>query len=162
VILCSRQGPAALASVALLAVLAAIAAPASAQEEYEPTREQWVEQADAICKQPYQRGNRLVKRFEGEVEKRRLGRAGTFLIRISKIILKVHDGVAEVPRPPADEEAIGAYLNGQKKSGRRTRRAGKLLMQRKIRFAAKLLRKADRASTKGSKAVADFGLRHCL
>jgi hypothetical protein len=152
----------AVAALTLTISLALSGTAAAAPRGYEePTREEWVRQADRICEQPYKRGNRLVDRFEKLAERERWGPAGRILNRLGKIVLRVTDEVEELARPPADDEAIQVFVDGEQRGARLHKKAGRVLKREKVRKAAKLLDRSDRASTQAHRAVEDFGLRHC-
>jgi hypothetical protein len=128
----------------------------------EPTRKQWVRQADRICEDPYQRGNRLVDRFGDRTERERWVPAGEILVRLSKLILNVTDRVGELPRPSADVDAIQKYLDGEQRGAELFKEAGRVLKRKKVREAARLLDRSDRVVTRGHEAVDDFGLKKCI
>jgi hypothetical protein len=145
------------------AVLLGVAAQAAAQGGYEePTRKQWVRQADRICEQPYKEGNRIVDRFRELAERERWVPAGRLLMRLGKLVLGVTDRVGELARPPADDEAIQTYLGGEERGAELLKEAGQVLRRKKVRQAAKLLDRSDRIVTRSHKAVDDFGLRECI
>lgn len=158
-----RSGLRVLAATLATTMLLGVVAQAPAQSGYEePTRKQWVRQADRICEKPYKRGNRLVDRFGERAEEERWVPAGRLLVRLSKLILGVTDRVAELPRPPDDAEAIQTYIDGEEKGAGLFKDAGRMLKREKVRRAAKLLDRADRIVTRSQKAVKGFGLRECI
>jgi hypothetical protein len=154
------------ASVAALVIAAAllggVVAQAAAQGYEEPTRRQWVREADMICEKPYKRGNRLINRFEELADRERWAPAGRLLIRVGKLVLGVVDQVAEVPRPPADAGAIQKYLDGEERGAELFKKAGRELVRKEVRQAARLLDRSDRIVTRSHKAVDDFGLKECI
>jgi hypothetical protein len=152
------------ASLAVALVLAPLLlSSASFGQGYEePTRKQWVREADNVCEKPYQRGNRLVDRFAKRADRERWVPAGRILVRLSKLILGVVERVGELDRPPADEEAILKWLDAEERGAELFKEAGRKLKREKVRRAAKLLDRSDRIVTKGQKAVKGFGLRECV
>jgi hypothetical protein len=155
------RGPApALVVLCLLSLL--VPAGAAAQGYEEPTRKQWVRDADEICERPYRRGNQIVDRFAKRAERERWVPAGKLLIRLGTLVLGVTDKVGELPRPAEDVEAIQTYLDGEERGAELFREAGRVLKRKKVRQAAKLLDRSDRIVTRSHKAVADFGLKECV
>ncbi len=128
----------------------------------EPTRRQWVRQADDICEKPYKRGNKLVDKFSKRADNERWGPAGEILIQLSKIVHGVIERVAELDSPPADTRPINRWLSAEDRGAHLFEEAGRKLKREKVRKAAKLLDKSDRIVTKGQKQVKDFGLRKCI
>jgi hypothetical protein len=130
--------------------------------EDEPTRRQWVRDADDICEGPYKRGNKLVGRFSRKAENERWGPAGEILIRLSKIVLGVVERVGDLDRPSADAREIDRWLDAEERGAELFRKAGKELKRDKVRSAAELLERSDRIVAKGQEQVSDFGLRKCI
>jgi hypothetical protein len=151
-------------ALGLLAFVLALPVAASGQgyEDPEPTRREWVRQADDICEEPYRKGNRLVDEFEKLAKKERWARAGGILIRLGKIVLRVVDEVAELPRPPADAKEIRTFLEGEERGAELFKKAGRALKREKVREAARRLDRSERIVTRSQKSVKNFGLRECI
>lgn len=151
------------ALTALAAALLAIPAAAAAQDGYEtdPTREQFVAEADPLCKKANAKTARIFKPIEKLVRKGELRAAGRKLIRGERIQLRLVGRLSEIDRPPADASTIGSWLRLTKRGIRTSIEAGRELKREKLRRAARTLDRADELFKKGARKVRGFGFKYC-
>jgi hypothetical protein len=136
---------------------------AAAQGGYDtdPTREQWVDRANSICKKPVDRGEERLRKIGPLTKRGRYPRAGRILISVARMVFDLYERVAAIDRPPADDDAIAAYLRGERRGAALALKSGKALKQVKIRKAIKLLERAVKVTDKANKNVRGWGLRQC-
>lgn len=152
----------------LVAIVAAVASLTpgltSAQGGYDtdPTREQWVEQADAICKRPYKRATDELDRVGPLTKRGRYRTAGRIFIRTARTIFDVNERVAALARPPADSDEIAEYLRFERRGAEISIEIGRAVKQAKVRKANRLIDRANRAFDQSKAAVRGFGLKHCV
>jgi len=144
-------------------VAAVIPAGALAQGGYDtdPTREQWVEQADALCKESNRTTIPLVKDFFEAGENGKAVRAGRLLIRASRLFIALLEDIAEVPRPPADANRIGKWTDLAMTSNRIFIRAGRAFTDRKVERGNEIYQKGTKITPKLVKLERPFKFRHC-
>ncbi len=149
--------------VALLAVCLSLPAIAGAQGGYEtdPTREQFVSQADPKCKRANAKSRKQFKKVERFVKNERYKAAGERLIRGEKIQLDLYDKIAALDRPPADAKTIRRWLAELEDGARDSIGAGKDLKKKRFKAANAGLEEADEHFRKARKKVRDFGFRYC-
>jgi hypothetical protein len=148
---------------AFLVACLALPAIAGAQGGYEtdPTREQFVAQADPKCKRANAKSRKQFKKVERFVKDGRYKAAGERLIRGEKIQLDLYDKLAALDRPPADAKTIRRWLAELEDGTRDSIRAGRDLKKKRFRAADASLEEADEHFRKARKKVRDFGFRYC-
>jgi hypothetical protein len=150
--------------IALLSVLAVLPALAAAQDEGydpDPTREQFVAQADPKCKKANKKSNKEFKPVEKLVKKGKYKAAGEQLIRGEEYQLKLYKKLGKLDRPPRDAKTIGKWLRGLKGGSKTWIGAGKDLKKKKFRAAGAGLEDAEKAFKKANKKVKGFGFQYC-
>jgi hypothetical protein len=141
----------------------AVPAIAAAQGDYEtdPTREQFVAQADPKCERANDKTARQFKPVRKLVRKGRYTAAGEKLIRGEKFQLELYDKLAKLDRPPADAKTIGRWLRTLEDGSRTWIKAGKDLKKKRFRAADTGLEEADAIFRKARKKVRGFGFSFC-
>ena len=148
---------------ALVAALLALPAVAGAQGGYDtdPTREQFVAQADPKCKRANAKSNKQFKPVEKLVRKGKYKAAGEKLIRGEEYQLKLYRKLGELDRPPADATTIGKWLRGLKKGSKAWIGAGKDLKKKRFKAVGAGLDEAEKEFKKARKKVKGFGFEYC-
>jgi hypothetical protein len=148
---------------AFLVACLAVPALATAQGGYQadPTREQFVAQADPKCKRANAKSRKQFKKVEGYAERGKYRAAGERLIRGEKIQLDLYDKLAELDRPPADAKTIRRWLAELEDGTKDSIGAGKDLKKKRFKAADAGLEEADEHFRKARKKVRDFGFRYC-
>jgi hypothetical protein len=98
-------------SAAALALLAV--APAAHAEE-EPTRDQYREQVEPICKANTEANKRILKNVTARARSRvpaKMKQAGRQFIHASAVFGQTVQKLEAVPRPPADDPQLGKWFN---------------------------------------------------
>jgi hypothetical protein len=141
-----------------------VPAPAAGQDGYEsePTRGQWVTQADSICKESGRKAKRLLDSIFQAGRKGKVVLAGRRLIRLGRLLLRVVGDVRAVPRPPEDANAIERALDIATRSNRLAIASGRAFTDRKVARGNALYRRGIRVGRKSAKPMKDFGLKHCV
>ena len=145
--------------------LACVAVPAlaAAQGGYDtdPTRDQFVAQADPKCKRANARSNREFKPVEKLVRKGKYKAAGEALIRGEEYQLKLYKKLGNLDRPPADAKTIGKWLRGLKAGSETWIDAGRQLKKKRFKAASAGLDEAGELFKKARKKVRGFGFQYC-
>jgi hypothetical protein len=151
-----------LATIIIAAVLA-LPAWAAAQGGYDtdPTREQFVAQADPKCKRANARSNKEFKPVEKLVKKGKYKAAGEALIRGEEYQVKLYKKLGKLDRPPDDAKAIGKWLRGLEAGSETWIDAGEDLKKKRFKAAGAGLDEADAQFRKAAKKVKGFGFRFC-
>ncbi|HEX6116181.1 MAG TPA: hypothetical protein VFY99_03715 [Solirubrobacterales bacterium] len=149
--------------VAVLLVALAVPAFAAAQGGYDtdPTREQFVAQADPKCKRANAKSNREFQPVEKLVKKGKYKAAGERLIRGEEYQLELYRKLGKLDRPPADAKTIGKWLRTLKEGSQTWIGAGKDLKKKKFKAAGAGLEDAEALFKKARKKVKGFGFRYC-
>jgi hypothetical protein len=98
-----------LSSAAVVLALAALGAATAAAAEA-PTRREYVEQLEAICKPDALATQRAMKGARADVQAERLAVAASKFARASSIFGGTVKKIATVPRPPADRERLRKWF----------------------------------------------------
>lgn len=157
----AKLTPTATAALALAATLAAAAflvAPASAEA---PTRDEYVQLAEPICKRNTNANQRLLKGVRGKIRRNRLRPASRQFARAARAFLAAVRQISRLPRPVEDRATLARwikllrtqviYLRGIAKA----LRAGNRFKSQRI--SVLLLRNANQANN----TVLRFGFRWC-
>jgi hypothetical protein len=159
-----RRSVARIASIAGVAIVAlALPALAGAQGGYDtdPTREQWVRQADAICKDSNDRTIPLVKAFFKAGEKGKAVKAGRLLVRATRLFIALLEDIGEIQTPPADATRIEKWVNLAIRSNRIFMRAGRAFTDREVARGNRIYRKGTKLTPKLVKLERPFDFKHC-
>ena len=149
--------------VAILLVCLALPAIAGAQGGYQPdpTREQFVAQADPKCKRANAKSRKQFKKVENYAERGKYRAAGERLIRGEKFQVELYAKLAKLDRPPADAQTIRRWLAELEDGSKDSIGAGKDLKKKRFKAADSGLEEAEEHFRKARKKVRDFGFRHC-
>jgi hypothetical protein len=155
-----HRGRTALAAVALVLAVPAIAA-AQGGYDTDPTREQWVAQADRECKDAGPRFHALVRKVSKAGKQGKAVKYGHALVRLARFLLGVRQELAELRRPPADSELIQKWIDTSIKADRAAVRSGKAYVHGNIGRARSAFKKAGKLSKKAFKIGRPFHFEHC-
>ncbi len=146
------------ATVALLA-----AAPAAHAEEG-PSRAEYVERVEPICKANTEANKRILKNARQRArskQQRQVSRAGGQFIHASKTFESAVDKLAQVPRPPADEPRLLKWFGQLRIVGTNLRKLGKALkLGNKILAAHEQIR-VERAANASNNVGFVFEFHYC-
>jgi hypothetical protein len=149
--------------VAVAAALLAAPAVAAGQGGYDtdPTREEFVAQADPKCKRANAKSNKQFDPVEKLVRKGKYKAAGEKLVRGEEYQLKLYKKLGKLDRPPADAKRVGKWLRGLEDGSKVWIDAGKDLKRKKFKAAGAGLDEAAKLFKKANKKVKGFGFRFC-
>ncbi len=147
------------AAIALLAV-----APLARADEEGPTRAEYVERVEPICKANTEANMRILKNVKQRArsrQQRQVGRAGGQFIHASKAFFKAIGKIAQVARPPADEARLLKWFAHLRIVGKDLRKIGKALKEGdKIRAAHEQIR-VERAANASNNVGFVFEFHYC-
>lgn len=142
-----------------LAALTLLAAPAPAAEA--PTRAEYVERLEAICKPDALATQRAMKGARGDMRAERLAAAAGKFAKATSIFGSTVKEIAAVPRPPADTAKLGkwfTYLNRQASYLRQI--TAQLRRDRAIK-AQRLTARFIHSGNLANNVVLAFGFNYC-
>jgi hypothetical protein len=152
------------ATAAILAACLAVPAAAGAQGggyDTDPTREQFVAQADPKCKRANKKSNKQFAPVRKLVRKGKYRAAGEKLIRGEEFQVKLYRKLRKLERPPDDAKRIGKWLRALEDGSDVWIDAGRDLKRKRFRAADAGLEEADEIFRKARKKVKGFGFRFC-
>ena len=146
-----------------IAVLVAflLVAPASRAEPVEPTRVEYVEEVEPICKFETLAHRTVLHGVEKMVNHGKLKQAAPHLLRASSALKKVVKKVAVVPRPPADVARLTRWLEFAKRGGKLLQKLGFTLQQGNRSKAQKLAQKLLTETKRANAVVVGFNFNYC-
>jgi hypothetical protein len=148
------------AAVAVLAALQLVA-PASLARPAEPTRAEYVEEVEPICKSETLAHQTILHGVEELISHGKLKQAAPHLLRAGTALRKAVKKVAAVPRPPADVARLTRWLEFAKSGSKLLRKMG-VTLQRGNRSKAQKLAKELLAETKRANATTvGFNFDYC-
>jgi len=154
--------------IRILAISAAtaallVAAPAAGAEEG-PTRAEYVERVEPICKANTEANQRILKNAKQRArskQQRQVARAGGQFIHASKAFSKAIGKIAGVARPVADEARLLKWFEHLRIVGKDLRKIGKALKEgNKIRAAHEQIR-VERAANASNNVGFVFEFHYC-
>jgi hypothetical protein len=150
-------------SAATAILCLALPALAGAQGGYDtdPTREQWVAEAESLCKDANPRSHKLIDKFIRNARRGHPVVAGRTLITLARHLLELIDEVSAIERPPADAGRIDRWLGVETRSNRVAIKSGRAAMKEKIGRANALFNRSARLGHKGERISRVFDFEHC-
>jgi hypothetical protein len=160
-----RRGPLAAAVGLALALLGWASVPAFGQGDGygppPPTRQEFIAQADPICREGNRKSRPYFKKVRKKVRKDELPAAGRNLIKAERIQLRTGRELAELEAPPADAERIETWLTLVRRGVKRAIAAGRALTRGDLDEAAELIDRGDRQIAKGRRQVRNIDFEVC-
>jgi hypothetical protein len=147
-------------AVAALALL--LAAIASAEES--PTRAQYVEQVEPICKANTEANKRILKNVKTKAKSRvpaKLKQAGAQFIHASAVFGKTVEKLSAVPRPPADDAQLRKWFTQLGVVQAKLRTLGLALKANEEIKAAHEQIRVERAANAANNYSFSFGFHYC-
>ncbi len=150
-----------LAGIVVAAMLVSVASAAAAALPAEPTRDQYVDAAEPICKSNVQANKRIFKGAEGKVKRGELKQASRHFLRAATAFNKTIRQLAVLPRPPADGAKLKKWLGLLRTERNIIRGIGRALAANKKRRAESRSLELNRNSSKANNSVLAFGFDYC-
>lgn len=147
------------AGAALL--IAVLAAPGSAAAAGTVTREQYVERAEAICKERSLANRGVLDGVEDMVQAGQLKPAGAKVLRASSALSAAIAQLAAVPRPPAAAGQLAGWLGHARDGERLLERIGNRLSGGSRRQVESMAKELLRESKQANAAAIGFGFKYC-
>lgn len=144
-----------------VALLATAAAPALAETAEGPTREQYVERAEPICKRNVLANKRIFRGAKGEVRRGELKKASGHFFRASRAFGKTIGQLVRVPRPAADLTRLKKWFGLLRKEKGLILKIGKALRAGKKRQAESVSLELNRNSNRANNTVLPLGFDYC-
>jgi len=154
-----RRGGRFLVLVAALLLCSAVVAVADEQSEIE--REQFVKEAEPICKENVQANKRIFKGAKGEVKRDELKKASKHFFRAATAFGRTIRELAALPRPGADAARLAKWFEALKDVKSIINKIGKAFAAEEKRKASNLGVDLNRASNKANNIVIPFGFNYC-
>lgn len=148
-------------AVAAVAMLALSAAAAPAETVTEPTREQYVETAEPICKKNVLANKRIFKGAKGEVKRGQLKKASRHFFRAATAFGKTIRQLAPIPRPEADATRLKRWFGLLRKEKNLIQKIGKALKAGRKHRAESVSLDLNRNSNKANNTVLPLGFDYC-
>lgn len=147
--------------ISLLLLLGALTAAAAAPAAEAPTRDEYVDQLEAICKPDALATQRAMKGARADISAERLKAAAGKFAKSTSIFGGTVEQIAAVPRPSADKARLAqwfTYLNRQRSYlGQITER----LRQEQAIKAQRLIARFIHNGNLANNAVLAFGFNYC-
>jgi len=144
-----------------LALALALAGTAVAAAEEEPTRDEYVDQLEAICKPDALATQRVMKGARSDVQHERLKLASHKFAKAGSIFSSTVKEISAVARPPADRERLKKWFGYLKQQERYlTKITAKLRTEEAIaaqRLTARFIHNGNLANN----VVLAFGFEYC-
>lgn len=142
----------------VIATFALVAAPAGAAEL---TRDEYVAQAEPICKTNVLANRRIFQGAKGEVKAGRLKPASTHFFRAATAFAKTIGQLEAVPRPTADEARLGKWFGLLRTEKGIIEKVGRALAAEEKHQASSYSVELNRNSNLANDAVLGFGFDYC-
>jgi hypothetical protein len=150
-------------ALSVVAVALLVAAPVARAEEG-PTRAEYVERVEPICKANTEANERILKNARVRArskQQRQVSRAGGQFIHASKAFEAAVDKLAAVPRPPADEPRLLKWFKQLHIVGTNLRNLGKALKAGDKILAAHEQIRVERAANSSNNVGYVFEFHYC-
>jgi hypothetical protein len=156
-----RVGFAGRAALATLLVVALLAPSTGATLPAEPTRDEYVDAAEPICRTNVNANKRIFKGAKGEVKRGKLKKASVHFLKAANAFNRTITQLAALPQPPTDAAKLGTWLGLLRTERDFVRKIGKALAAEKKPKAESLSVALNRNSSKANNAVLSFGFDFC-
>ncbi|MEX2105881.1 MAG: hypothetical protein WD810_03180 [Solirubrobacterales bacterium] len=153
------RGKLGLSGVAVLALLLVVIPPAGAAEGV--TREEFVKQAEPICKTNVLANKRIFKGAKAEVKAGKLKLASTHFFRAATAFGRTIRQLAAVPRPPEDEAKLDRWFEVLRDEKRLIEKIGRALAVGDKHRAESYSVDLNRNSNLANNTVLGFGFAYC-
>jgi hypothetical protein len=146
-------------ALTVLALMLFVAAPAPAAEA--PTRDEYVERLEAICKPDALATQRAMKGARGDIRSERLAAAAGKFARATTIFGSTVKEIAAVPRPPADTAKLGKWFTYLKRQESYLREITAELRRDHPIKAQRLTARFIHSGNLANNVVLAFGFNYC-
>lgn len=155
-----RGTPATLAAVACAMLFAAVAHAEIAPGTI-PTRAEYVDAVEPICKKNTEENKRILKGARQKANKGKMPAAGNQFIRASKAFGRAVDEILKVPRPPADDARLLKWVKFLRIVQKNLKKIGLALKQKNRVKANHEAIRAERSGNAANNVGSVFRFLHC-
>lgn len=148
-----------LIAITFSAAMLLAAAPAPAAEA--PTRDEYVEQLEAICKPDALATQKAMKGARGDIRAERLAAAAGKFAKATSIFGSTVREIAAVPRPPADTARLGKWFTYLKRQESYLRQITEQLRRDRAIKAQRLTARFIHNGNLANNVVLAFGFNYC-
>lgn len=148
-----------LIAITFAAVTLLAAAPAPAAEA--PTRDEYVERLEAICKPDALATQKAMKGARGDIRAERLAAAAGKFAKATSIFGSTVKEIAAVPRPPADTAKLSKWFTYLKRQASYLRQITEQLRQDRAIRAQRLTARFIHSGNLANNVVLAFGFNYC-
>jgi hypothetical protein len=148
-----------LIAITFAAVTLLAAAPAPAAEA--PTRDEYVERLEAICKPDALATQRAMKGARGDLQAERIRAAVPKFAKATSIFASTVKEIAAVPRPPADTAKLGKWFTFLKRQESYLRQITEQLRRDRLIKAQRLTARFIHSGNLANNVVLAFGFNYC-
>jgi len=127
----------------------------------EPTREEYVERAEPICKRNTEANKRIFKGVKAQVKAGKLKAASRHFDRAAEALEKTIGQLGAVPQPPADEAKLAKWLGYLGTESSYLGQIAKALAHEDKAKAQTLSVRLNRNSNLANNTVLAFGFTYC-
>lgn len=145
----------------VVAVALLVSVPVALAIGANPTRAEYVEAVDPICKTNSEANSRILEGVKRQVKRGESALAGKRFIRASAALAKAVRQIAAVPQPPADKAKLGKWVRYLKKEKAYLQTIGKLLKSGKKNQAYMRAVELKSNNKKANAAILGFDFDHC-
>ena len=146
----------------IVAGLAALALVVPAAEGAEPpTRPEYVDRLERICKPDSKATQRAVRGTRADVRSERFRRAAAKVARAKRIFTGTVRSISRVPRPVADRATLARWFAGLKREARALGRTASSLRVEDIARFQRVWADFIHEGNKANNVVVSFGFNHC-
>jgi hypothetical protein len=156
----SRKSSLSLLSLAVAVALLVMAPLALAIAE-PPTRAEYKEAVEPLCKQNTETSSTILKGVKSQVKQDKLVPAGKRFIRASTALGKAVTQIAAVPKPTEDATKLDKWIGYLKQEKSYLQKIGQALKARDKYKAQQAAVKLNQNNNRANNTVISFGFNHC-
>jgi hypothetical protein len=144
-----------------LALALLLVGPVPGGDTEAPTREEYVQRVEPICKRGDEANDRILKGSLGKIKRGELPAAGRQVIRAADALGKSVEQLEAVPRPIDDELRLKRWFERLDEVEGELRSVGTALKQDNEVRANHAAIRAERSGVAANNASIEMGFRHC-
>lgn len=139
-----------------------LAVPVVQAAEEGPSREEYVQRVDSICKKNGDANERILKGVKQQItKKRQLVPAGNRFLRASRSFGRAIKQIGRVPQPTADQSTLSSWIKYLKAEESLLQKIGKALKAKKTGRANNMAVRLSRTTRRANRLVVGFEFDHC-
>jgi hypothetical protein len=128
----------------------------------QPSRAEFVADAERICEVPVRKGLRLLYRGLSLEEDGAYVRAGKKVVRAGRLWLTMNRRLGKLEPPASDARLIEVWLTDSRRGFTNVVAGGKALKAKRLERSDRLLGRANRTVRRANEKVRPLGFDHCV